>query len=96
LRDVSRCGLYGVSALASSRGAQLCCIVGHRYIRSSMKTPHLTERVRLEGYPSEFLVIRVDMERETVALIPVEGVRPYLENVPFFDLRRCPPEAPGD
>lgn len=55
-----------------------------------MWIPVLAQRVRVRGRGDlVFFVASVDEEREAVSLIPVVGISPCLEAVPFNELSKA-------
>jgi hypothetical protein len=53
-----------------------------------LQTPILCERVHVKGYPPPYFVIAVDLQRQEVDVLPVFGMGPGLDAVPFSQLRR--------
>lgn len=56
-----------------------------------MRIPSTRERVHTDGHEGAFIVVHVDYDRQTVDLIPVAGIGPALEDIPFGAIRSTTP-----
>jgi hypothetical protein len=60
----------------------------------NMNAPNIADRVRVRGNEMPFFVTSIDEERRVVNLIPVTGLWPVLDEVPFSDLVSGPSTHP--